>query len=84
VTIRYRGHNPVGQALAADADGAVRDALLHTLERYLATVTQGLQAASTPEAHRRQLAAAQCAGACAAVIKEFHAFCRGAGAERAG
>jgi hypothetical protein len=82
--MKYHGNNPLGLALAADADGTVRDALLRTLHDHQWAAEHSMASASTPSTYQRQLSAAECAAACVEVVKEFHAVCFGASAEQTG
>lgn len=73
--MKYHGNNPVGLALADDPRGELRDSLLQQLGDYQAAAAQAQRSASLPDLYQRQLAAAQCAATCAAVVQEFHAIC---------
>jgi hypothetical protein len=82
--MKYHGNNPVGLALAADTRGEVRDMLLRVLGDYQAAAEQGTRSSSVLATYQRNLAAAECAAVCAAVVKEFHAVCVSASAEQMG
>jgi hypothetical protein len=82
--MKYHGNNPVGLAIAADTKGEVRDHVLRILDDYRLTAEQSNSSSSLPTTYRRNLAAAECAAICAAVVKEFHAVCVSATAEQNG
>jgi hypothetical protein len=82
--MKYHGNNPVGLALADDPRAELRDRLLKQLDDYQAAASLALRSSSLPDLYQRQLAAAQCAATCAAVVKEFHAVCARAEAGQPG
>ncbi len=83
--MKYQGNNPVGQALADDPQGRLRDQVLHSLHTYQAAAEGSTRAAATlPATYQRHLAAAECAALCAQVVTEFHAICASAVAEQQG
>jgi hypothetical protein len=82
--MNYHGNNPIGLALATDPQGQLRDELLRSLDAYRSAAEDAMKSSSTPAVYQRHLAAVQCAAACVAVVKEFHAICSPAEAEQAG
>jgi hypothetical protein len=82
--MKYHGDNPVGLALAADPQGEVRAQLLRALSEFQAAAERSNALASRPAAYQRNLDAAECAGWCAEVVKEFHAACHGTSPEQGG
>ena len=82
--MNYLGNNPLGRALAADRSGQVRDDLVHRLDEYRSAAEDAMKSPLTPDLYQRHMAAVQCAAACVAVVKEFHAVCTSAAAEQAG
>jgi hypothetical protein len=82
--MKYHGNNPVGLALAADTQGEVRDKLLQILGDYQAAAEQSTRSSAVQSTYQRNLAAAECAAICTAVVKEFHAVCVSTSAEQKG